>query len=198
MTTTETSLSSDSINKDLLCKKDTIEQDHRLKLRIFEAKDFFHCNKADSFCVITANYMSKSGKTIVRPACNVSTPLIRKMNNALAGNLIRKGSYTSALIDKNTLEMLASQGEKSDKRIQFETKIQPCSSKPFWGEYFEIILNPDFYSVKIELFLKTAIVNFPVGELYLYKHDLEKYHLGEAINKWKPLNSKNKWTKSSK
>jgi len=41
------------------------------------------------------------------------------------------------------------------------------------------------------LFLKTALVNFPVGELYLYEHDLEKYHLGEAINKWKPLNSKN-------
>ena len=143
MTTIEASLNFDSLSKEI------IEQDHRLKLRIFEAKEFFHCDKADSFCVITANYMSKSGKTIDRPVCNnVSTPLIRKMNNAFAGNLVRKGSYTSALIDKNTLEMLASQGEKSDKRIQFETKIQPCSSKPFWGEYFEIILNPDFYSVK--------------------------------------------------
>jgi len=152
MTTAESSMNFDSSNKDLLCNKETIEQDHRLKLRIFEAKEFFHCDKADSFCVITANYMSKNGRTIVRPACNVSTPLIRKMNNAFAGNLVRKGSYTSTIIDKNTLEMLASQGEKTDKRIQFETKIQPCSSKPFWGEYFEIILNPDFYSVKSNLY----------------------------------------------
>jgi len=186
------SMSYDFLNRDFRSFKiNEIESDHRLKLRIYEAKDFFHCNKADSFCVITANYMSKSGKSIVRPNCNVSTPLIRRMNNAFVGNLVKKGSYTSTIIDKNTLEMLANQEEKNEKKIQFETKIQPCNSNPFWGEYFEIILNPNFYSVKIELFLKNALVNVPVGEMYLYKYDLEQYHLGEAINAWKPLNSKN-------
>jgi len=145
------------------------ESDHRLKLRIYEAKDFFHCNKADSFCVITANYMSKSGKTIVRPNCNVSTPLIRKMNNAFVGNLVRKGSYTSTIIDKNTLEMLASQEEKNEKRIQFETKIQPCNSKPFWGEYFEIILNPNFYSVKSNLLI---FFNY----IYIYNLSIQNDH----------------------
>jgi len=132
-------------------KPNNIEIDHRLKLRIYEAKNFFHCNKADSFCVITANYMAEDGKTIERPSVKVSKPLIRKMSNAFnSGSVVRKGSYTSTLIDKNTLEMLASQRERNEKLkgIQFETKIQPCNSNPFWGEYFEIILKKNFYSVK--------------------------------------------------
>ncbi|OUM56613.1 hypothetical protein PIROE2DRAFT_18686 [Piromyces sp. E2] len=132
-------------------KPGKIETDHRLKLRIYEAKNFFHCNKADSFCVITTNYLSEDGKTIERPLVKVGKPLIRKMSNAFnSGAVVRKGSYTSTLIDKNTLEMLASQTEKKEKLkgIQFETKIQPCNSNPFWGEYFEIILEKNFYSVK--------------------------------------------------
>ncbi|ORX59991.1 Rho GTPase activation protein, partial [Piromyces finnis] len=115
------------------------------------------------------------------------------MSNAFNSGSVRKGSYTSTYIEKSTLEMIANQKEKKEKLkgIQFETKIQPCNSNPFWGEYFEIILEKNFYSVKIELFLKNAILNFPVGEIYLYKRDLESKHLGEVICAWKPLNSKN-------
>ncbi|KAL6597148.1 Rho GTPase activation protein [Neocallimastix californiae] len=170
-----------------------IGNDHRIKIRIFEAKNFYRNNKADSYCIVTANYLSEDGRTIERPQ-KLNLPLMRKMSNPFNnGTIRRKGSYSSTLIDKKSLEPLLGQkeGKEKIKDIQYETKIQPCNSNPFWGEYFEIILNKNFYSVKIELLLKNSLLSFPVGEIYLYKYELESNKEGKVFEIWKPLNSKN-------